>query len=105
MDEVNRIAVATYEGVVKKGRIELLDDVRLPDEVKVFVVVTAMPSTKSRASRRTRATHKKILTADQLLKSNIVGMWADRDDIGDSVEFARTLRSRAQRRSPEIRIP
>ena len=99
------MAVATYEGVVKKGRIELLDDVRRPDEARVFVVVTAMRSTKSRSSRRTRATQKKILTANELLKPTIVGMWADRDDIGDSVEFARTLRSRAQRRSPEIRMP
>jgi hypothetical protein len=28
-------------------------------------------------------------------------MWSDRDDIGDSVEFARRLREQAERRSDE----
>jgi hypothetical protein len=37
-------------------------------------------------------------TARQLLESGLVGLWADRDDIGDSAEFARTLREKAQRR-------
>jgi hypothetical protein len=31
-------------------------------------------------------------------QEGIVGKWADRDDIGDSVEFARKLRSEAERR-------
>ena len=31
-------------------------------------------------------------------QEGIVGIWADRDDIGDSVEFARKLRSEAERR-------
>jgi hypothetical protein len=30
-----------------------------------------------------------------------IGMWADRDDIGDTVEFARKLRERAWSRQPE----
>lgn len=34
---------------------------------------------------------KPIMTAGDLLNSGLVGMWADRDDIGDSTEFARTL--------------
>ncbi|MDP3184816.1 MAG: hypothetical protein Q8M58_06060, partial [Anaerolineales bacterium] len=29
------------------------------------------------------------MTAADLLKSGMVGMWADRKDIGDSLEFAR----------------
>ncbi len=35
------------------------------------------------------------MTARDLLDSELVGMWADRDDIGDSSEYARTLRERA----------
>ncbi|MFQ5435033.1 MAG: hypothetical protein ACE5FD_09170 [Anaerolineae bacterium] len=31
----------------------------------------------------------KTLTAADLLQSNIIGIWADRDDIADSLEFAR----------------
>lgn len=38
------------------------------------------------------------LTAEQLLVSEVVGMWEDRADIGDSVDFARQLRFQAQRR-------
>jgi hypothetical protein len=35
----------------------------------------------------------------ELLSSGFAGSWADRDDIGDSVEFARELRERAWRRT------
>jgi hypothetical protein len=33
-----------------------------------------------------------------LLNSDLVGMWEDRTDVEDSVEFARNLRRRASRR-------
>lgn len=36
-----------------------------------------------------------------LLESDLVGLWADRDDISDSVEYARSLRRRASRRNSE----
>ena len=39
------------------------------------------------------------MTAAALLGSGIVGLWADRTDIGDSREFARRLRDSAQTRS------
>jgi hypothetical protein len=38
------------------------------------------------------------LTARELSQSEIVGMWADREDIGDSVSFARKLRHTAEHR-------
>jgi hypothetical protein len=41
----------------------------------------------------------KNMTAADLLESGLVGMWADRKDLGDSVEFARGIRSRAETRS------
>ena len=41
---------------------------------------------------------RRQMTAADLLNSGLVGMWADRDDIGDSSEFARQLREKAQRR-------
>ncbi len=43
------------------------------------------------------STHK-TLTLGDLLESPLVGMWADREDIVDSAEFARELRKRASRR-------
>lgn len=36
----------------------------------------------------------KGLTAQQLLASNLVGLWAGRTDIVDSLSFARTLRGK-----------
>ncbi len=38
------------------------------------------------------------LTVRALMESGLIGMWKDRDDIGDSAQFARKLREQAQRR-------
>jgi hypothetical protein len=40
----------------------------------------------------------KPLTGKDLLNSRLVGMWAKRKDIGDSITFARKLRAQAQSR-------
>ena len=44
-------------------------------------------------------TVKKNMTGADLLKSDIVGMWADRTDISDSLEFAQSLRKQAEHRN------
>lgn len=41
----------------------------------------------------------KQLTAIDLARSDLVGMWADRSDIEDSLDFARQLRHTAEHRS------
>jgi hypothetical protein len=41
---------------------------------------------------------KRALRASDLLHSGLVGIWAGRVDIGDSREFARRLREKAQTR-------
>ena len=38
------------------------------------------------------------LTARRLLGSELVGLWQDRTDLGDSLEYARRLREQVQRR-------
>ena len=38
------------------------------------------------------------LTARRLLGSELVGLWQDRTDLGDSLEYARQLREQVQRR-------
>jgi hypothetical protein len=38
------------------------------------------------------------IPASELLRSEIIGIWKDRKDIGDSSAFARKLRDRAQHR-------
>ena len=47
---------------------------------------------------KTETRRKKRLTARQLLNSGLIGMWKDRTDITDSVEYAHQLREQAQRR-------
>jgi hypothetical protein len=44
---------------------------------------------------------KKGLTAGDLLRSPLCGIWKDRTDIGDSLEYARKLRTEAEWRSRE----
>jgi hypothetical protein len=38
------------------------------------------------------------LTVGRLRRSGLIGIWQDRDDIGDSSVYARQLREQAQRR-------
>ncbi|HTU91635.1 MAG TPA: hypothetical protein VMF69_16245 [Gemmataceae bacterium] len=45
--------------------------------------------------------NQQTLSACDLLHSGLVGMWAERSDIGDSREFARRLREQAQSRRPD----
>ena len=40
---------------------------------------------------------KPIMTGQDLLESDVIGMWADRDDIGDAVEWAHAQREKHQR--------
>ncbi len=40
------------------------------------------------------------LTVGQFKQSGLIGMWKDRDDIQDSVSYARKLREQAQTRRP-----
>lgn len=49
-------------------------------------------------SRKQETLERIPLTGKRLLESGLVGIWADRTDIGNSVEFARQLRERAQKR-------
>ena len=44
------------------------------------------------------SSQKKFMTAKDLLESGLAGIWKDRDDIKDSVAYARKLREQAQNR-------
>jgi hypothetical protein len=44
---------------------------------------------------------KRPLPASELLRSGLVGIWAERTDIADNREFARRLRGQAQTRRHE----
>ena len=61
---------------------------------EVLTFLQSLQSGGPKPDPQTKAT----LTAADLLQSGLVGMWADRIDIGDSREFARRLREHAQTR-------
>jgi hypothetical protein len=70
-----------------------LAQIRFPDnmpagECQLFVVAVSGES-------------RRKTTVGDLLQSEIFGMWSDRTDIGDSAEYARTLRERAWKRPEE----
>ena len=51
-----------------------------------------------RVSLERAPSHTQPLTAADMLQSELVGLWADRSDIDNSVTFARQLRHQAGRR-------
>ena len=49
-----------------------------------------------REAQRVEQPHRSEMTARDLLRSKLVGIWADREDIEDSLTFARRLRRQAE---------
>ena len=81
--------VAAYQGVIQDGQLRLNDGEELPDGTRVIVVVMDKVGEPVRPAG---------ITGAEILESGIVGMWADREDITDSAEFARQLRRKAEQR-------
>jgi len=84
------------ESVTEKRVLEELQDL---DPNRWFEVLDFIGYLKERGSRHEIRTGTRELTARDLLESEIVGLWADRDDIEDSVEYARRLRHQAEHRT------
>jgi hypothetical protein len=55
------MTITTYEGVVEKGKIRLKSGVKLPENVKVYVIVPDLETQKKKTSRvlTPRLTHRK----------------------------------------------
>lgn len=81
--------VMAYQGTVQNGQIHFDDNPDIPEGAQVIVVVV---------KEQQQAGEQRMLTLGDLLKSPLIGMWADREDIVDSAEFARELREHASRR-------
>lgn len=65
------------------------------------LLLTGLPLKKGEEVEVTidsKAAKPQGIPASELLKSGLVGLWKDREDIGDSSEFARKLRSRVEKR-------
>ncbi|MCI0398123.1 MAG: hypothetical protein L0332_27785 [Chloroflexi bacterium] len=78
---------------------QILEELRELEPEKWFEVSDFIGYLKYRESRKPAADELHPFTALDLLQSELVGLWADRDDMDDSLTFARQLRQRAERRS------
>lgn len=80
----------TFKVVIPADRqlqITVPEDIPLGPAEVVLIAPEAVP-TKGR-------------TAGELLRSPLFGIWKDRADIGDTIEFARRLRAEGERRHRE----
>lgn len=65
------------------------------------IVVTGLPYTKGQhvelilLAQDSATFEKPRMTADQLLNSEVIGLWKNREDIADSGEYAPQLREHA----------
>ncbi len=77
---------------------QILEELHGLDSDRWLEVLDFIGYLKHRASLERTLTRSRQLTARALLESELVGLWADRDDIGDSLAFARQLRQQAEHR-------
>lgn len=73
---------------IKSGGLVSLRSRKLKAGTKAEVIVLVEPTELI----------EKSMTGADLLESGLVGVWANRKDIGDSLEFARQLRQNAEKR-------
>ena len=83
------------DGVTEEQVLEELMDL---EPNRWFQVLDLIGYLKERGSRESVGTGASELTARNLLESELVGLWADRDDIGDNLAYARKLRREAENR-------
>jgi Ethanolamine utilization protein EutJ (predicted chaperonin) len=75
---------------IKPGGLVSLRSSRLKAGTQAEVIVLVEPAENPVG---------KSMTGADLLKSGLVGMWAGRKEFADSLEFARELRDKAEKRS------
>jgi hypothetical protein len=84
--------------VVEKDGVISIKVSGLPFKKGQEVRVTFKAKEKSARAKGKSPTKYPFSSAGRLRDSPLIGMWEDRTDIGDSVEFARKLRKRAEER-------
>ena len=77
---------------------QVLEELRSLEPGRWLEVLDFIGYLKHRANLERAQSPPRELTARALLQSELVGLWADRDDIGDSLAFARRLRQQAEHR-------
>lgn len=81
---VRTVTLNAEIGAEREIRIKLPDDI--PLRAAEIVVVIASPD----------ATAEQGGTLGDMPQSPLFGLWRDRDDIGDSTDYARSLRVKAE---------
>jgi hypothetical protein len=77
---------------------QVLEELRNLEPSRWFEVLDFISFLKERGSREHAEPGPRELTARTLSQSEIVGMWENREDIGNSLDFARRLRHQAEHR-------
>ncbi|MFM6012033.1 MAG: hypothetical protein ACKO99_15525 [Dolichospermum sp.] len=81
-------AIRLQKTIEKNGEISFQNlPVVAGQEVEVIVLLSPITA------------KKKVLTARELLDSNLIGLWEEREDITDSLTYSRQLREQSQRRN------
>jgi hypothetical protein len=86
-----------YDGGILMEIVHIQTIVQKEGEIHL----TGLPFKKGERVDLTVTLPKHPITARQLLRSGLLGLWAERMDIGDSTVFARHLREQAQQRQQE----
>ena len=90
----------TVTAVYENGKLTPLAKVNLKTKEKVRVKIIPFASRKRKIVARRGASK-----GDELVKQRVresFGMWADRDDIGDAVEWINKIRAGSEERLKEI---
>ncbi len=77
---------------------QVLEELEGLDSSRWYEVLDFIGYLKDRTKGGPTRRPQRALSAQELLQSGLVGLWADRDDIADSVAFARRMREQAERR-------
>ena len=81
-------AVQVQQVIAKDGEV-LITGLPYKRGQAVEIIVFLQPATPLPRAR---------LTVGRLRRSGLIGLWQDRDDVGDSAVYARHLREQAQQR-------
>ena len=92
------MASIQMDTVVEKDGVISMKVSGLPFKKGQEVNVTFKAKEKSARTKGKSPTRYPFSSAGKLRNSPLIGMWEDRKDIGDNVEFARKLRERAEKR-------
>jgi len=81
-------AVQVHQVITRDGEV-LITGLPYKRGQAVEIIIFRPPTTPLPRAR---------LTVGQLRKSGLIGLWQDREDLGDSSDYARQLRKQAQER-------